>query len=166
MLRSVKATEIAAAAAMKSADIAERSLSELERPWLFLEGAVVKIRDESKPNSWVVIYNWSNVGRSPAIIQKSIAIVANKKILEPMPDYRKMANNLAFRKTLPAGKSAFTAEIGLDPTEWDSEQKIAYGFIEYKGMGGAIYTSGFALEISINEEKFSLYANENYTYYT
>jgi len=166
MLRSIEATEILAAAAWQSADVAERSLFELERPWLFLDGAAVKIRDDNKPNSWIVRFNWNNVGRSPAIIQDSIAIVANKKILEPIPDYGKMAINLSFRKTMPAGVSACTAEFGLDPSQWDEEQKVAYGFIKYKGMGTAIYTSGFALEISVREEKFSLYDNENYTYYT
>jgi hypothetical protein len=67
--RSVKATEIAATAALKSADVSERTLAVLERPWILVKIYVGLLRPTDRPTSWWhVKFVICNYGRMPAIV--------------------------------------------------------------------------------------------------
>ena len=60
-------------ATARSAKIAEKALTELDRPWLVLEAAKVTRRDPpTVPNNWYICFKWKNVSRSPAIITNNI----------------------------------------------------------------------------------------------
>lgn len=79
------------AATRRSAQIAERALSEVERPWLFVQGATVTRRDMPPvpltPNFWYISFKCKNVGRSPAVMQECIIKLDDKDLLPPTPDY-------------------------------------------------------------------------------
>jgi hypothetical protein len=159
MLRSIAATEKAAAAA-------EMAMTDLERPWLFLDGVHVRRRDINSPNSWLIKLKWNNVGRSPAIIQDCIFEVVSKNIVALTPNYEKCTDRVRCRKTLPAGDDFFTAEIGLDPPGWKDIEMVIYGKLLYTSIGGRACSSGFALEIAMYGETFGLFDGDEYNYYT
>jgi hypothetical protein len=66
----------------KAANAAEKALVELERPWLFVEGATITRREIPGqaliPNNWSVSFTCRNVGRSPAIVQECIIKIEQK----------------------------------------------------------------------------------------
>ncbi len=66
-------TRTAAEAAHRSAAVAERALVEVERPWLFLEGATITVREDPPvQNSCIITLTFRNVGRMPASSQECI----------------------------------------------------------------------------------------------
>src|SRR5579871_3573134 len=57
----------------KSSAIAERALTEQERPWLFLETVqVTRRKPPPDPNEWYIEFHWKNVGRMPAVVEECI----------------------------------------------------------------------------------------------
>src|SRR5216684_9378641 len=66
----------------RSAKIAERALTGLERPWLFLEGTTISRRDlpgqQLIPNNWFIKLHWKNVGRAPALIEDCLFQIVPK----------------------------------------------------------------------------------------
>jgi hypothetical protein len=84
-------TRVAAFAAKDSAEIARRSLTELERPWLFIEGAKITRRElpnePIKPNDWFITFTCKNVRRSPAVIKECIIKLEDRDTLPPKPNY-------------------------------------------------------------------------------
>src|SRR6266581_461885 len=81
----------AARAAEKSAEASLIALTELERPWLFIEGALIKRREDAGqpriPNYYWISFRGSNVGRTPAIIEECIVKVQDSKTAPGVPDY-------------------------------------------------------------------------------
>jgi hypothetical protein len=74
VLRSIKASEITANAAMKSADVAERALMGLERPMMFIQISPAPVKwsiERRKPNIPFpdLQYKFTNYGKTPAIIR-------------------------------------------------------------------------------------------------
>jgi hypothetical protein len=58
------------AASNRSAAAAERALTDLERPWVFVFGAKLGARDEDT-NGWFVEYQVANYGKMPAILNEA-----------------------------------------------------------------------------------------------
>ncbi len=76
-------------ATKRSAAIAERALTDVERPWVFRDIVTVTVRHRPgvKFNDWMVKLKWRNVGRTPALLvdlQFKIEDLAN---LPAQPDY-------------------------------------------------------------------------------
>jgi hypothetical protein len=165
LYRADQTARISADAALKSAGIAERSLIEIERPWLFLEGANVRRRFPGKPNGWAMLLHWRNVGRSPAIIDSCDFELVSKKIAPVVPDYSRCKDHFQMKRTVPSGEYAITTESGPDESSLDEIQFIIYGRLKYAGISGRGYTSGFGLEISIYEESSITFGGDAYNYY-
>lgn len=61
-----RSTRIAAIAAERAAVAAEKGLTELERPWVFLEGTTITRKPgerPSVPNAWYISLHFKNAGR-------------------------------------------------------------------------------------------------------
>ena len=116
-------------ATSKSAQIAERTLVDLERPWLFLAGATIRRRDlpgqPLTPNFWFIKLHWKNVGRSPALTQECIFECKPKVGLPAEPVYSNDHPGLNLPYTVAAGDTVETSEVG--PAPGQNEILVFYG---------------------------------------
>lgn len=158
--------------ANRSAAAAERALTELERPWLFVEGATVKRREIGTqapiPNNWYISFRCRNVGRSPAVIEECIVVFADKDTLPPKADYVGAAP-LDTQRWASPNEPFDTREIGPSPTRGTKSGKpiefVAYGRITYTELNGKKHHTGFAVSVSPHIAAFSSYNNDAYDYY-
>jgi hypothetical protein len=98
------------AVAKRSADFAERALTDLERPWIFIFGAKVGTRD-SETDEWFIEYSVANYGKMPAIIeQASIGIELSDKGEPPMPLNAASDHSLVVSPILAAGERRILRE--------------------------------------------------------
>jgi len=74
-----------------AAKAAEKALTELERPWLFLSSVSIRIRERAPPgqpilfNRWFAKLHWKNIGRSPAFVVKCTFTIVDKASLPVKP---------------------------------------------------------------------------------
>lgn len=151
---------------------AERQ-SNLERPWLFMEGARI-VRREGEPiqpsliNNWYISFKWRNVGRSPALVETCIVKIENKDNLTATPDYSK-ASPLICPATVATGVEFETNQIGPSPEKGVTNGKAVnltvYGVLTYKELDGTLHHTGFAVDVSPHLPAFSSNANKEYEYF-
>jgi hypothetical protein len=154
----------------RQARTAERALIELERPWVFLQGATIRRRDLHgtgiTPNYFWVKLRWKNIGRAPALIEECLFQFVYKDQLPPEPLYRKEAGFSCPRSVTVDGEID-TNEIG--PPSGENRIYVLYGRLAYKELNGTIRHTGYAIEISPHIAAFSPYGGDNegkYVYYT
>lgn len=164
-------TKTAAEAARRSADIAERALTENERPWVFRDIVTVTwppYVPRTAVNAWFVSLKWKNVGRSPALLKAGIFKIANVKDLPPTPDYSG-GSPLSLVAALAQGADYDTQPVGTgapQPTDGTVIQYVFYGRIEYTEMNGKDHASGFAIMLGTHFPAAQDYNNDAYNYYT
>jgi hypothetical protein len=93
---------------------AEKGLTELERPWIFLEGTTVTRRPgqpTSVPNYWYISLHVKNLGRMPAIIDSCLFEIKPKTELPEKPVFSDK-QDLSCPQTLGSGDSFKTREVG------------------------------------------------------
>ena len=114
----------------RSVKISERALTELERPWIIVEGAKVIMRDTPAQqgqatgiggralNDWFISLRLKNVGWMPALIESIIFKIEDTTTLPHIPNYAN-ANPL----TVPApsrparhAKRVLLARLPAGPT--------------------------------------------------
>jgi hypothetical protein len=153
----------------KSISIAERSLVELERPWLFLEQvAIRRDRPPSEPNRWYICLHWRNVGRMPAINKGCTIKFQDIETLADEPDYAH-SGPLSCEYSVPADGRFKTNEAGpganLVKPDGSPTCFIAYGRLTYQELNGRRHHTGFAVEVSAFIPAASPYPNEAYHQY-
>lgn len=154
---NVQATEL-----KRSADATERAVTEFERPWLFVEGAQVSLRDTNVINSWMIRLTLRNYGRTPALVQGAIFKIGDKDTLPGMPDYSN-SSPLSIRGTISPRKKGKTSTVGPGPGR--QGQLVFYGRITYNELNGAEHHTGFALEVAPAMAAFVRHPNPAYDYY-
>jgi hypothetical protein len=157
-------------ATRRSALIAERALTEYERPWLFLQGATVRRRENPGqaliPNNFFIKLRWKNIGRAPALVESCTAVFADEKKLAPHPDYSK-TGPLSTNGTISVDEECDTNEIGPAATAENAQiTYVMYGRITYTELNGKRHETGYALHISPHIAAFSRYSVDAYDYYT
>ncbi|WP_158925469.1 hypothetical protein [Acidisphaera sp. S103] len=157
-------------AAQKAAAMAERALSEHERPWVFLEEIKVDLRQD--PGRWfnnhATRLKWKNVGRSPGLLRSFEYKFIAENQLPNEPDYCDM-RQFSIDPTLPVGKEFCTQPIYTPRTAISSEQPIEYvcfGRLTYAEMSGKEHRSGFAFLLAPGGALHIHYARGTYNYYT
>jgi hypothetical protein len=164
---AAEAARDAAEAATLQAQVAERSLTELERPWLFLEGATIRRRDlpdqQLIPNAWFIKLHWKNVGRAPALIEECLFDISPKETIPDEPVYNNQIG-LHCPRTVPAGDTVETREVG--PAPGNDGILVFYGRMTYTELSGKRHKTGFAVEVSPHIAAFSPHGNNKYDYYT
>jgi hypothetical protein len=175
--KSMTDTRIAADAARDAANaaniqahIAERTLTELERPWLFIEGATISRREmpgeQLTPNNWYISFRCKNVGRMPAVTEECILKLVDKDAAPPTPDYSGPFGTLVPR-WVSHGKTFNTREMGpaLGMKDGKPINFVVYGRLTYKELNGRPHHTGFAVEVSPHIAAFSGYPSDAYDYY-
>src|SRR6266851_5756876 len=163
---AAEAARDAAEAATVQAKVAERSLTELERPWLFLEGATVIRRDlpgqQLIPNNWFIKLHWKNVGRAPALIEDCLFQIVPKASITNEPVYDKRSG-ISCPRTVAVGETIETFQVG--PAPGKNEILVFYGRITYTELSGKRHETGFAVEVSPHMPACSPHNNDKYDYY-
>jgi hypothetical protein len=158
-------------ATIRGARIAERALTEHERPWLFFSSAGIQLRDPHSqprpPNQFHVELLWENVGRAPALIDGCDAKFVDKDDLPARPDYSDCVQ-LDTDRTLPVGERFQTNLIGPTvPTKNGKPiQYVMIGRMRYSELNGKQHETGFAIEIAPFMPAFASCSNKAYEYYT
>jgi len=160
----------AANAATKSANIAEQSLSDYDRPWLFIETIMVRRTDPPNiPNIWSVSFGWKNGGRFPAIVEECIIKIEDIDLMPSIPNYER---GFPARCKHIIGVGDIAETTGLGPARNRTLTKngqairfIVYGRMTYKELNGKIHHTGFAEEISAHLPASTPYRNKAYEYY-
>jgi hypothetical protein len=167
VITSLIFTAQAAGAAAKAANIAERAMTEIERPWIIFEAAKIKWRDTPDNsrlvNDWFVSITFKNIGKIPAEILECSLKIEAKVGLKDIPDYSG-AVPLVLRAIFAVDEEATTNPVGPKPG-WDKEL-VAFGRVSYRGLNGSKGVTGFAISIAPMFPAFVSYGDEQYNYHT
>lgn len=174
MRQSSEQAKVAAQAAQKSADAAERALVEYDRPWIFRGPVKIRWRDKlgasgagRQPNNWYLQLSWRNIGRQPAIIDRFEFKIAEKNSLPPVPDYS-AADVLPVVTALPGGDDFSMQEFGPRPREnvdGETRELVVFGRVLYREMTGKHHVTGFALALSPFFPAAVEFSGDAYNYY-
>ena len=155
-----------------SARIAERALTEHERPWLFFSSAGIQLRVTPAsglppPNNFYVALFWENVGRAPALIDGCDIKFIDKDDLPVRPEYSNCIP-LATDRTVPVGGRVQTNQVGPTVPLKNGKpiQYVMVGRMRYRGLNCREYVTGFAIEIAPHMPAFVACSNRAYEYYT
>jgi hypothetical protein len=153
-------------ATRRSTNIAERALTDLERPWLFHEGTAIEWRGQpggsSPTNNFWINFKFKNVGRAPALTEECLFQVCEKAKLPSIPSYSSEVR-LSIQHVIAVGESAETNKIG-PPT--GGGELIVYGKLSYRELNGTLHQTGFAVACSPHFPACVGYPDKNYSYYT
>lgn len=167
-LKEASKTTIAAVEAAKEArrqaDIAELSIRNLERPYLFPEVTETSFLRGNKHNKPFLRYRFINQGRTPAIVQSvSVRLVSNAKLPLRLPLHIKtdVYEIVAPRDCTTAnpidveGSKIGDSWIGVDATKL-----IFHGSVRYVDAAGAQYNDTFCLRGTENADGFVMVGGE------
>lgn len=143
--------------ARRSADVAEKALFGLERPFLVLRIVESDIKIEKKTSRYgAVKYQLVNFGRTPAILTRRYFRMT---FIEPKPidPDRVAGTKVAFGIVIGAGGESPTYEVSkaaplnalLEPHKTGSRERrepYLIGFVRYRDLMGSEYVTGFCLE--------------------
>jgi hypothetical protein len=150
-----------------AATAAEKALTEIERPWLFLEGTTIRRREMNDgprvPNFWFIKLHWKNIGRAPAVIEECLFRILPKSTMSDAPVYLR-GNELLCKATAAVGEEFETNEVG--PGAHIEEQLVFFGRMTYTELNGKSHETAFALEVSPIIPASVPHGNKNYFYYT
>lgn len=153
----------------RSADATERALSDLERPWIVVDGAKVTMRHSNMssvqplPNDWLITLRLRNVGRMPALMSECIFKIQDKATMPQNPDYRN-ASPLSLPASISVNRTAETGTVGPGPPG-NPNQLVFYGVISYRELNCKTHSTGFALEVAPRMPAFIGHANDAYYYH-
>jgi hypothetical protein len=154
----------------RNARIAERALTEHERPWLFLEGATVRMRDPRTAtviqNNWFIKLHFKNVGRAPAIVGDCIFKIAELSSLPAQPNYSG-AGQLGIPRTISVGETVETDEVGPAPSRPNQQgaELVFFGRLSYSDLSGRPHHTGFALRVAPMMPASFPHNSRNYDFY-
>lgn len=152
-----------------AAKAAEKALTELERPWLFLSSVSIRIHERAPPgepilfNRWFAKLHWKNIGRSPAFVIKCTFTIVDKATLPATPAFDDR-QSLTIQQTISVGEIVETNEVG--PALGNDSELIFAGCIVYAELNGTTHETGFALAISPVMPVYVQHNNAKYNYYT
>ena len=164
-----KATSQLRAIAKRQAE----ALTDLERPWLFMEASRVERRDGAPidpqlPHNWYISFIWRNVGRTPAVIEDCVIKIEPTELLPEIPDYTN-ASELVCPSTVAKDDEFETSQVGPGEEKRTKDGKAIcltiYGRLTYKQLSGRVHHTGFALDVSPNLPAASGHRNKKYEYY-
>jgi hypothetical protein len=155
-------------ALIRTARAAEQALTEVERPWLFLQEIKIIWRGQHPPptglyNEWIATLVFRNIGRMPAVVEDLVFKIEPKTRLPPKPNYNG-ANHLSIRRAIPTDVEAEAQGVGPAPGP-DPTPLVFYGVLTYRELGGKVHHTGFAREMSWYMAGEIPYANAAYDYY-
>ena len=135
-------------ASARAANVAERSLIDYERPWIFRDIVTVTWRNTPgvRYNDWTISLKWKNVGRMPAMITECVFEIEEVGNLPARPDYR-LAHHLNIVGSLTVGQDFDTNPVGPATGDTVMRELVFFGRLTYREMNGTEHHSGFGLRL-------------------
>ena len=165
--RGLRIAEQSAAAALRQADVAERALIGLERPYVLLnhiEGGRNRLsRSPDYGSELKLSFELKNYGRTPAMVQSvSFEIFYGETVPEQF-DYDRpnmlLGNAVLSSTDQPMILTAYQADVSFSPdgvTVAEAKFLILYGSITYKDMLGYTYIRRAAYRYLRNDKVLTL----------
>jgi hypothetical protein len=156
----------------RTAQIAERALTEHERPWLFFSGATIQLRfmpltGLPPANHFYVELHFENVGRAPALVDACEFQFIDKDDLPNSPDYSQ-CQPLNTDRAIRTGGKFSTNQVGptIAMKNGTPINYVMFGRLRYRELMGKEHVVGFAIEIAPHMPAFVSSSNKAYEYYT
>jgi hypothetical protein len=174
MKEAILVTKKLARAAQKSADIAESSVRNFERPYVFLVNMKAHIMPtETNPEQTAIVFefNLQNHGRTPAIVTEIEADIDIVGLAPKEPSHSKVSN-FRRREIIGSGITSQKIERPLTINQVIGPHRaiaLIYGFVRYNYTSGRHYKHGFGFHWSSEEGSFQAsarYEAYNYDYET
>lgn len=171
---SMNVADRAARAAEISAKAATSALTDLERPWIFVQGAHIARRENPTegiiPNFYWIHFRCKNVGRAPAIMGESLIFCRDRAELTATPDYSGQSLPIIWPLTIEDGIEFESSQFGpaSQPRNTPASDVITYviyGRLTYTSLNGDTHHTGFAIEVSPHMPAFQLCGDKAYNYY-
>jgi hypothetical protein len=168
MEQSVKAAQISAESAMTQAkaserhtNVAERTLTGLERPYVFVSQLGALHTPDLR--EVLVRYGARNFGRTPAIVTEMRGAFANLSELNPSPDYT-IGESFTANHVVEAG-SLMEVPVNFVFRSVILPNQVFYGKVSYTDIFRNEYTSSFIVRVigpnmicePLLDERFSAY---------
>lgn len=168
--KTTKAAVKAATEARRQADIAELSIRNLERPYLFPEIADTDYLRNSKPNKPFLRYRFINHGRTPAILKSvSVRLVSIPKLPLRVP----LGVKIDGYEVVASGKFTTDKTIDVEGSNvgdtWrgvEATKLIFHGCISYEDVTGTLHADHFCLRFTKNAKSFVIDGGKTYNYRT
>ena len=161
-------------AATASAEVANRTLSEVERPWVVVTSFGHEWRETSPggsptPNAWFLSTRWKNVGRMPAIVDELVIKIQDMDTLPPTPDYSGVPPMGIERVIAPDTETTDTQPMGPGLGSGIKDGKpirfVVFGRLTYKELNGRVHHTGFAVQVNPHFIGTNGYGNPAYEYW-
>jgi hypothetical protein len=171
------------AAAVRSADISERALTELEAPFTaikIIDTGLIRKTTETGHDFAILKFSITNDGRTPArlveLVDKTIFVPVGAGQPPPINlDYRSR-NTMPYGVISPPGSESqpFTQnlilnhmnELAADTLILKSKAFFFYGFVRYETIFKQTYRMGFCYMFDLYGERWILTGEDNYNYLT
>jgi hypothetical protein len=146
-----------------AAEAAEKALVDLERPWLFIENAIIIhiVTPATLEVAWTVRLIVRNIGRAPALIDTIAYRVDPRATLPVVRQALNGATDLSIQFTLRPDVAAETDNTPPFP-EASINHPVFHGVIRYHSVTGQNHESWFALDIDVNHATFTPFGGSNY----
>jgi hypothetical protein len=144
--------------AKRAADIADRALGALERPFLVLQVVESGIEVSEDSTSYgKTTYQLVNFGRTPAILTRR-HFAMTWSVPEPIDPQSNIGQRIAFGVVIGAGRESPTYEVGSavplnsalrehgKGRKRERREPYLIGFVQYRDLMGHEYVTGFCLE--------------------
>jgi hypothetical protein len=164
----------------KSAEIAERALTELERPFVGIEientGFTVK---DAKTDPYVMLdrdltFKFANYGRTPATITEMFdKFYVCEPGEMPPPVSPTQGNKFPFGVIIGANErsasSTRSPSKGIDPNLWQTfstgeNALFLIGFVRFQDIFGKFHVTGFCLKFNKGDARFLFEGDKRYNY--
>jgi len=167
-------TRKSSGAALKAANVAERSLVDLERPYVFADlhepifDQVVVAAGRPQMNfvrsRTPVKYGLINRGRSPAFLTDFYQRLVSGGIPGPVDSSDPDLEGVVSLKGQDVGADPHPCRIDFVAGEMDLDALYLIGFIRYTDIFRRQHLTGFCAKYSIVENRFALIGGEEYNY--
>ena len=179
MNAATKVSMVAANAAQKSADVAEKALSLVERPYIFAFG-VRQFHLNPESLEPAVAYEVANYGKTPAIIESAHIVLETIKSNLNAPLEVDRRHSLVIAPILGAGEgrkdlvedmpanmmNTKVVDGAIVPDMKHGDDLFFRIIISYRGLFSKGHKSGFCWRYNIHTGHFEPYGHEDYNFTT
>jgi hypothetical protein len=162
-------------AAWKAANVAERALVDLERPYIFLdlhervfENVVVTLGGQRSINfsssRTPIKYGLINRGRTPAFLTDFCQRLVSGEVPPPIDPNDPDVEGVVSLKGQDVGSDPYPCKIDFLIAEMKLDSLYLIGFIRYRDIFQRKHITGFCAKYAVAENRFALIGGDEYNY--
>jgi hypothetical protein len=158
---SIETARLSALAAQKSADIAEHTLTSLERPWMVFTGILSSTSGppaEDGPPEWIMTLGFENIGKTPARIDRCEVVLCDAHSI-PSEPYYSQAQLVAAHGIVAPDKS-FETTCAVPGISVRDGAIAIYGRFFYTDLNNTPHQTGFCLQAFVSPLRFTRWLSD------